>query len=92
LAFADETFGIHTITDIIAELEKPGHDQRPKFKTATFKEGVEKITDFKPGIQLEGVVTNVAVFGAFVDIGVHHGGRCKSPSWPTASSRTRMRW
>jgi transcriptional accessory protein Tex/SPT6 len=60
--------------DIITELEKPGRDPRPEFKTATFKEGVKKITDLKPGIQLEGVVTNVAVFGAFVDIGVHHDG------------------
>jgi uncharacterized protein len=73
-AFADETFGIPTITDIIAELEKPGRDPRPEFKTATFKEGVEKITDLKPGMLLEGVVTNVAAFGAFVDIGVHQDG------------------
>jgi uncharacterized protein len=73
-AFADETFGIPTITDIIAELEKPGRDPRPEFRTATFKEGVEKITDLKPGMQLEGVVTNVAAFGAFVDIGVHQDG------------------
>ncbi|MBO0764313.1 MAG: RNA-binding transcriptional accessory protein [Hyphomicrobiaceae bacterium] len=73
-AFADEIFGIPTITDIIAELEKPGRDPRPEFKTATFKEGVEKIGDLKPGIELEGVVTNVAAFGAFVDIGVHQDG------------------
>src|SRR6516162_1274894 len=73
-AFADKTFGIPTITDIITELEKPGRDPRPEFKTATFKEGVEKITDLKPGMQLEGVVTNVAAFGAFVDIGVHQDG------------------
>jgi protein Tex len=73
-AFADATFGIPTITDIIAELEKPGRDPRPEFKTATFKEGVEKITDLKPGMQLEGVVTNVAAFGAFVDVGVHQDG------------------
>jgi uncharacterized protein len=72
--FADDKFGIPTITDIIAELEKPGRDPRPEFKTATFKEGVEKITDLKPGMQLEGVVTNVAAFGAFVDIGVHQDG------------------
>jgi uncharacterized protein len=72
--FADEKFGIPTITDIIAELEKPGRDPRPEFKTATFKEGVEKLTDLKPGMQLEGVVTNVAAFGAFVDIGVHQDG------------------
>jgi uncharacterized protein len=73
-AFADATFGIPTVTDIIAELEKPGRDPRPEFKTATFKEGVEKISDLKPGMQLEGVVTNVAAFGAFVDIGVHQDG------------------
>jgi protein Tex len=73
-AFADEAFGIPTITDIITELEKPGRDPRPEFKTAAFKEGVEKITDLKPGMQLEGTVTNVAAFGAFVDIGVHHDG------------------
>jgi protein Tex len=72
--FADATFGIPTITDIIVELEKPGRDPRPEFKTAAFKEGVEKITDLKPGMQLEGVVTNVAAFGAFVDIGVHQDG------------------
>ncbi len=73
-AFADATFGIPTVTDIIAELEKPGRDPRPEFKTATFKEGVEKISDLEPGMQLEGVVTNVAAFGAFVDIGVHQDG------------------
>jgi uncharacterized protein len=72
--FADDKFGIPTITDIIAELEKPGRDPRPEFKTATFKDGVEKITDLKPGMLLEGVVTNVAAFGAFVDIGVHQDG------------------
>jgi uncharacterized protein len=72
--FADTTFGIPTVTDILAELEKPGRDPRPEFRTATFKEGVEKITDLKPGMQLEGVVTNVAAFGAFVDIGVHQDG------------------
>jgi uncharacterized protein len=72
--FADGTFGIPTVTDIIAELEKPGRDPRPEFRTATFKEGVEKIGDLKPGMQLEGVVTNVAAFGAFVDIGVHQDG------------------
>src|SRR5690606_9531946 len=72
--FADETFGIPTVTDILAELEKPGRDPRPEFKTASFREGVEKISDLKPGMQLEGVVTNVAAFGAFVDIGVHQDG------------------
>ncbi|WP_072392717.1 Tex family protein [Hyphomicrobium sp. CS1GBMeth3] len=72
--YADETFGIPTVTDILAELEKPGRDPRPEFKTATFADGVEKITDLKPGMQLEGTVTNVAAFGAFVDIGVHQDG------------------
>ena len=68
------TFGIPTVTDILAELEKPGRDPRPEFKTATFQEGVEKIADLKPGMQLEGVVTNVTAFGAFVDVGVHQDG------------------
>jgi protein Tex len=72
--FADATFGIPTVTDILAELEKPGRDPRPEFKTASFQEGVEKISDLKPGMQLEGVVTNVAAFGAFVDVGVHQDG------------------
>ncbi|MFN3623325.1 MAG: Tex family protein [Hyphomicrobium sp.] len=72
--FADETFGVPTVTDILAELEKPGRDPRPEFKTATFQEGVDSISDLKPGMQLEGVVTNVAAFGAFVDIGVHQDG------------------
>ncbi|MFX8246828.1 S1 RNA-binding domain-containing protein, partial [Acinetobacter baumannii] len=65
---------IPTVTDILAELEKPGRDPRPEFKTASFAEGVEKITDLKPGMALEGVVTNVTAFGAFVDIGVHQDG------------------
>jgi uncharacterized protein len=73
-AFADATFGIPTVTDILAELEKPGRDPRPEFKTASFQEGVEKISDLEPGMQLEGVVTNVAAFGAFVDVGVHQDG------------------
>ena len=73
-AFVDETFGLPTVTDILRELEKPGRDPRPAFKTATFQEGVEKISDLKPGMVLEGVVTNVAAFGAFVDIGVHQDG------------------
>lgn len=72
--FVDETFGLPTVTDILRELEKPGRDPRPAFKTATFKEGVEKIGDLEPGMILEGVVTNVAAFGAFVDIGVHQDG------------------
>ena len=72
--FADDTFGIPTVTDIIAELDKPGRDPRPEFRTATFKEGVEKVSDLKPGMILEGTVTNVAAFGAFVDVGVHQDG------------------
>lgn len=72
--FADEKFGVPTVTDIIAELDKPGRDPRPEFKTATFKEGVEKVSDLKPGMILEGTVTNVAAFGAFVDVGVHQDG------------------
>ncbi|GGK98085.1 RNA-binding transcriptional accessory protein [Planomonospora parontospora subsp. parontospora] len=72
--FVDDTFGLPTVTDILSELEKPGRDPRPAFKTATFKEGVEKISDLAPGMLLEGVVTNVAAFGAFVDVGVHQDG------------------
>ncbi|PPD46602.1 MAG: RNA-binding transcriptional accessory protein [Methylocystis sp.] len=72
--FADSTFGVPTVTDVLAELEKPGRDPRPAFKTATFQDGVEKLTDLQPGMTLEGVVTNVAAFGAFVDIGVHQDG------------------
>jgi uncharacterized protein len=74
IEFADETFGVPTVADILAELEKPGRDPRPEFKTATFKDGIDKVTDLKPGMRLEGVVTNVAAFGAFVDIGVHQDG------------------
>ncbi|MEA2782931.1 MAG: protein Tex [Rhodospirillaceae bacterium] len=72
--FTDETFGVPTVTDIIKELEKPGRDPRPSFKTATFLEGVEKLDQLQPGMLLEGVVTNVAAFGAFVDVGVHQDG------------------
>ncbi|CCW09776.1 MULTISPECIES: Tex family protein [Rhodococcus] len=72
--FVDDRFGLPTVTDIIAELEKPGRDPRPEFKTATFAAGVEKVADLKPGMVLEGVVTNVAAFGAFVDVGVHQDG------------------
>jgi len=72
--FVDDTFGLPTVTDILGELEKPGRDPRPAFKTATFAEGVEKLEHLKPGMTLEGVVTNVAAFGAFVDIGVHQDG------------------
>jgi uncharacterized protein len=72
--YADERFGIPTVSDILKELEKPGRDPRPEFTTATFKEGVEELKDLQPGMVLEGVVTNVAAFGAFVDIGVHQDG------------------
>ncbi|MBO3731458.1 RNA-binding transcriptional accessory protein [Glycomyces sp. NEAU-S30] len=72
--FADDRFGVPTVSDILAELEKPGRDPRPEFKAATFKEGVEKVADLEPGMLLEGAVTNVAAFGAFVDIGVHQDG------------------
>ncbi|MCC0004769.1 MAG: RNA-binding transcriptional accessory protein [Methylobacteriaceae bacterium] len=72
--FTDATFGLPTVVDIFKELEKPGRDPRPAFKTADFREGVETISDLKPGMILEGVVTNVAAFGAFVDVGVHQDG------------------
>jgi uncharacterized protein len=73
-AYVDAHFGLPTVRDILAELEKPGRDPRPSFKTATFAEGVEEITDLREGMRLEGTVTNVAAFGAFVDIGVHQDG------------------
>jgi uncharacterized protein len=73
-SFVDETFGLPTVTDILKELEKPGRDPRPAFKAAVFKEGVETLNDLQPGMTLEGTVTNVAAFGAFVDIGVHQDG------------------
>ena len=72
--FTDAQFGLPTVRDILTELEKPGRDPRPEFKTAIFKEGVERLSDLQPGMLLEGVVTNVAAFGAFVDIGVHQDG------------------
>ncbi|SCE12710.1 uncharacterized protein GA0115236_13669, partial [Streptomyces sp. IgraMP-1] len=72
--FVDEKFGLPTVTDILRELEKPGRDPRPAFRTATFREGVEKLSDLEAGMVLEGVVTNVAAFGAFVDVGVHQDG------------------
>ena len=72
--FTDDKFGLPTVRDIFTELEKPGRDPRPEFKTAIFREGVESIGDLQPGMVLEGVVTNVAAFGAFVDIGVHQDG------------------
>jgi protein Tex len=73
-SFVDDTFGLPTVTDILRELEKPGRDPRPTFKAAVFKEGVETLKDLKRGMVLEGTVTNVAAFGAFVDIGVHQDG------------------
>ncbi|HEX6994171.1 MAG TPA: Tex family protein [Gammaproteobacteria bacterium] len=73
-AFTDEKFGVPTVRDILKELEKPGRDPRPEFRTARFADGVEKLEDLKPGMVLEGVVSNVAAFGAFVDIGVHQDG------------------
>ena len=73
-AFVDEKFGLPTVTDILRELEKPGRDPRPAFRTAEFKAGVETLNDLEPGMVLEGVVTNVAAFGAFVDVGVHQDG------------------
>ncbi|STQ77868.1 Tex family protein [Grimontia hollisae] len=72
--YADDTFGIPTVTDILAELAKPGRDPRPEFKTATFAEGVNEVKDLIPGMVLEGVITNVTNFGAFVDVGVHQDG------------------
>jgi len=72
--FADERFGLPTVVDILKELDKPGRDPRPEFVTANFKDGIEEIADLKPDMILEGVVTNVAAFGAFVDIGVHQDG------------------
>jgi uncharacterized protein len=72
--FADDRFGVPTVTDILTELEKPGRDPRPAFTTAAFAAGVEKVADLKAGMVLEGVVTNVAAFGAFVDVGVHQDG------------------
>jgi protein Tex len=72
--YVDERFGLPTVKDILRELEKPGRDPRPEFKTAAFKEGVEDLKDLQPGMVLEGVVTNVTNFGAFVDIGVHQDG------------------
>lgn len=72
--FVDDTFGLPTVRDILSELEKPGRDPRPDFKTASFADGIDDIKDLKPGMSLEGTVTNVAAFGAFVDIGVHQDG------------------
>jgi len=73
-AFTDAVFGVPTVTDVLLELEKPGRDPRPAFKAVRFREGVEKLEDLRPGMVLDGVVTNVAAFGAFVDVGVHQDG------------------
>ncbi len=83
--FTDEKFGVPTVRDILKELEKPGRDPRPEFKAAVFADGVETMGDLKPGMILEGVVSNVAAFGAFVDIGVHQDGLIPSPRCPTRS-------
>jgi protein Tex len=72
--YVDDRFGLPTVRDILKELEKPGRDPRPAFKTATFQDGVNDLKDLQPGMQLEGVVTNVTNFGAFIDIGVHQDG------------------
>src|SRR5690606_2723684 len=72
--FVTDTIGLPTITDILKELDKPGRDPRPEFKTADFADGVENVSDLKPGMVLEGTVTNVTNFGAFVDVGVHQDG------------------
>lgn len=73
-AFVDGKFGLPTVADILRELEKPGRDPRPAFKAAEFKTGIETLNDLQPGMVLEGVVTNVAAFGAFIDVGVHQDG------------------
>jgi uncharacterized protein len=72
--YVDERFGLPTVRDILVELEKPGRDPRPEFRTASFREGVETLADLEAGMRLEGVVTNVTNFGAFVDVGVHQDG------------------
>ena len=90
--FTDERFGLPTVRDIFAELEKPGRDPRPEFKTAQFKEGVETLNDLYPGMVLEGVVTNVANFGAFVDIGVHQDGLVHISALAEKFVRIRAMW
>jgi protein Tex len=72
--FVDDTYGLPTVIDILRELEKPGRDPRPAFKAAVFRDGIETLDDLKPGMVLEGTVTNVAAFGAFIDVGVHLDG------------------
>ena len=90
--FADESFGLPTVTDILRELEKPGRDPRAAFKTAIFQEGVEKISDLKPGMVLEGMVTNVTAISALSSISAcTRTGSCMSPPCEN-SSRTRVRW
>ena len=90
--FTDDKFGVPTVRDILAELEKPGRDPRPEFKTATFQDGIESLADLQPGMILEGVVTNVAAFGAFVDIGVHQDGLVHvSQRWRINSSKIRTK-
>lgn len=81
--YTDEKFGLPTVTDIISELDKPGRDPRPEFKTATFAEGVNEVKDLIPGMVLEGVITNVTNFGAFVDVGVHQDGLVHISASPT---------
>jgi uncharacterized protein len=85
-------FGAITVKDILAELEKPGRDPRPDFKVARFNDGVDDIKDLQPGMVLEGTVSNVAQFGAFVDLGVHQDGLVHVSQLPTSSSTMRARW
>ncbi len=91
-SLSDGQFGVPTVKDILVELEKPGRDPRPEFKTAAFKDGVNEMSDLQPGMLLEGVVTNVANFGAFVDIGVTRMASSTCRNWRTVSSRIRARW
>ena len=90
--FTDDTFGLPTVTDIISELDKPGRDPRPDFKAAEFKEGIEDIRDLKLNMELEGVVTNVTNFGAFVDVGVHQDGLVHISAYQKRLSKTRAKW
>lgn len=85
--YTDDQFGLPTVTDIIAELDKPGRDPRGEFKTASFQEGVETLADLRPDMVLEGVVTNVTNFGAFVDVGVHQDGLVHISPCPRNLSR-----
>ncbi len=90
--FTDDKFGVPTVSDIIKELEKPGRDPRPEFKTAQFADGVETMNDLLPGMILEGAVTNVTNFGAFVDIGVHQDGTVTSLPCRLSSSTIHTPW